>query len=86
MISFLRCIPALKDPLLYKSDPFYGNQKITPVFLQDFDKMPHLNRTSDWSESMLYITQMMSHWASTGMHSPELLDTLERKMKVRVWS
>ena len=77
-------MPALKDPLFAKGDPFYGNQKVGKLFSQNIEKIPTLYRTGDWSEALGYVNQALTHWASTGEDSRELLKTLERKLAVRL--
>lgn len=78
-------LPAHDDPFFDEPEEFYGGMKVRSLFAHEIERIPTLNRTSDWEESKRYIDQMMSSWASRGMGDPgELLQAIEAKMVRRM--
>ena len=76
-------LPALKDPYLEKTDPFFG-QKTGRLFAADVDKIPVLNRSEDWIEATGYVEQALSAWAPSKSPIGPLLETLEQKLARRL--
>ena len=69
------------DPFFDEPVPFFGNQQTRRLFAQDIEKIPALNRTTDWLEAIRYVKEGMSTWASGDMQDPQrLLDNLEKKI------
>jgi len=77
-------MPALKTKALDEGDPFFGGQPIGRLFATDIDKIPALNRTSNWTEAQGYLKQDLSHWAATGMTDPDVLGVVARKLSKRL--
>lgn len=73
------------DPFFDEPVPFFGGQKVRRLFSLDIDKIPAVNRTTDWMEAVMYCSQVLSSWASGAMGpSDEFLARLEDKLSVRL--
>ena len=72
------------DPFFDEPVPFFDNQKTRRLFAQDIEKIPALNRTTDWLEAIRYVREAMSTWASGDMQDTQtLLENLEKKIARR---
>ncbi len=73
------------DPFFDEDVPFFGGQKVRRLFSMDIDKIPAMNRTTDWMEATRYITQALSKWATGDLEDPAiLLKRLEDKLTRRL--
>ena len=73
------------DPFFQEPVPFFGGQQVRRLFSLDIDKIPTINRTTDWMEALRYINQALSKWANGDRGSTqELLDRLEEKLSRRL--
>ncbi len=73
------------DPFFDEAQPFFGGQKTRLLFRQDIERIPALNRTKDWNETLRYLRQALSEWASGGPGQTEaLLAKLERRLTTRL--
>jgi len=77
-------LPALKDPFFEQGDAFYSGQKVRQLFATDVDRIPVLNRTSDWVETNIYLGQSFSAWAVEHADTDEMLKTLAGKLHRRL--
>ena len=77
-------LPALKDPFFEQGDAFYSGQKVRQLFATDVDRIPVLNRTSDWVETNIYLGQSFSAWAVEHSDTNEMLKTLAGKLHRRL--
>ena len=82
---FPALLPTHTDPFFDEEVPFFGGQKVRRLFAQDIGRVPSLNRTADWMESMRYMRQTLSKWAADGMNEPEqflkrVADKLSRRL------
>jgi lactose/L-arabinose transport system substrate-binding protein len=77
-------LPALKDPFFEQGDAFYSGQKVRQLFATDVDRIPVLNRTSDWVETNIYLGQSFSAWAVEHTDTNEMLKTLAGKLHRRL--
>jgi ABC-type glycerol-3-phosphate transport system substrate-binding protein len=82
-------LPALATPAMDAPDPFFDGQPVARLFATDVTRIPRLNKTSSWAEATGYLSQDLSHWASTGMPSDNaffssLSQKLHRRLEVPV--
>lgn len=56
-------LPALRDPRFDRPDPFFGGQHVSALLARDFERVPPLVRTRDWSEAESLITTTLYDWA-----------------------
>lgn len=74
-----------QDPFFDEPVPFFGNQKARRLFSLDIDKIPAINRTTDWMEAVMYCSQTLSSWVNGGMEpSDEFLERIEEKLSTRL--
>ncbi|MCX7047609.1 MAG: extracellular solute-binding protein [Candidatus Sumerlaeota bacterium] len=66
-----------KDPFFDAPDPFYGGQKVRRLFATDIEKIPPLNRTKDWLETVRYLDQTLPDWAANDIPTRDYLRTME---------
>ncbi len=53
-----------QDPFFDEPVPFFGGQQVRRLFALDIDRIPVLNRTTDWMEAVRYIQQALSQWTA----------------------
>ena len=76
-------LPAFDDPYFDEPDPFYGGQKVNELFARNFEEVPTLYRTTDWTEAQRLIGQWMIRYAEQRPDEAtflrELANTLSRE-------
>ena len=77
-------LPALEDPYFQRSDPFFGGQQAPALFAAGVTGIPVLNRTADWVEATSYANQCFTRWAAEREETAAMLDSLARKLQVRL--
>jgi multiple sugar transport system substrate-binding protein/lactose/L-arabinose transport system substrate-binding protein len=74
-----------QDPFFDEPVAFFGNQQVRRLFSLDIDRIPPMNRTTDWMEAVMYCSQALSKWANGGMEASDaFLARLEAKLSVRL--
>ena len=79
-------LSSFKDPMYKEPDPFFANQKVRKLFIQDIEKITPLNRNKDWLEAIGYLSSEFSRWAARKMEYSEeqVLIRVEKKMHKRL--
>lgn len=73
------------DPFFDEPVDFFAGQAVRRLFATDIDKIPPLNRTRDWPETLVYLRQALGTWAASGLHDPAaFLVDLERGLARRL--
>ncbi len=77
-------IPSFDDPFYDEPDPFYAGQKVRHLFTNDIEKIYPLNRTKDWEEARVYLSQALSKWARRTVPPEQFLIELETRLSRRL--
>lgn len=73
------------NPFFDEPDAFFGGQNVRRLFAEDITKIPVLNRTKDWRETLRYMSQQMSEWAANGCQGTnEMLTELAHRLSQRL--
>ncbi len=56
-------LPAHDHPYFSQPDPFYGGQAVNELFARDFEKVPPLTRTNDWTDGERLLGQSLNRFA-----------------------
>ncbi len=81
---FPALLPALHDPSMDVSDPFFDGQMVSNLFTTDITKITPLNKTATWTEANGYLNEALSHWAATGMTKEDIFKPLAQTMSRRL--
>ena len=76
-------LPAHDDPFFQEPDPFYGGQKINAIFAQDFENVPPMIRTSDWTEAQRLMTQWLIQFAEKPTDASGFLKRMSDELAAR---
>lgn len=57
-------LPAHDHPYFAEPDPFFGGQKVNALFARDFEEVPPLVRTQDWTEAERLLRQSLARYAN----------------------
>ena len=66
-------LPALRDARFDQPDAFFNGQHVSALFAKDFDRVPGLVRTRDWSEAEQLINSTLYDWARERQDTPTYL-------------
>ena len=73
------------DPFFDEHVEYFGGQQVRRLFTKDVERIPAMNRTKDWVETISYLRQSLGHWSSEGMENPEdFLRALEKRLARRL--